>query len=750
MRNVRLAFFLCTGFWLSLLLAGKTLVTRDLGATHLPWRAEWSRQVKNGWLPLWNPKANGGRLLWADPNTQAAYPGTFLFLLFPASQAMVVFLACHHLWLIAGLAYLAKKAGASREAAWGSALIVGTGGVPLSLTTFPNSLASFSWLPWALGPLLWHATGWRSCGAQALRAGGVLGLSFLAGEPVTSGLGLGVAAFFLLTKKRFIREFGWVLLGFLTVALAVLLPLLAVLPETVRGFLGVSPQALAADCLAPRRFVEFFFPRLLGSPLGDASSGFWAAPSFPWQRYYPLLFLGGGSAALLWLGTRRSQRARFWIWFFFLGFTLALIPVWPALSRALARLPGGQLARFAIKALQLSVLAAAPLVAFGLEALGKHSRQMKRALAAAAMVFLLPALFPEVVRSVLAFLYPASTSLLESVPVSSLRSSLLLDGLANAVPLLALAVSRATGLPVFAFLAVQWPLFFATHVVSQKELWEKPPAAARVFPPGSTVVSWAQAAGPAATPWEKTLGSRNALVADYGMTYGLSYVLARGPDGLEPIRGELLAAFADKLEAEKKARLAARLGASGVVLDKETPQASCTPAGGVVVCQPLHVAPEVYLAARAFPAESLEQAAAWLTSESFVPGADVALEGIAVPQSTGGGQVWEEPSPPHRRRFRVQVPQRTWLVVQQNYLSHWKATVDGQPVPVVPANFARLGIPVPAGIHSVELALDSRPYLLGALGSLGFLLTAFFLQNRAPRAPNGARGRNNQATTPEP
>ncbi|MFN3412950.1 MAG: hypothetical protein ACK42L_02690, partial [Thermoanaerobaculum sp.] len=92
MRALRWAFVLCAGVWLSLLFFGQTLVTRDLGATHLPWRAEWARQVRNGWFPLWNPKANGGRPLWADPNAQAAYPGTLFFLLLPASQAMVVFL----------------------------------------------------------------------------------------------------------------------------------------------------------------------------------------------------------------------------------------------------------------------------------------------------------------------------------------------------------------------------------------------------------------------------------------------------------------------------------------------------------------------------------------------------------------------------------------------------------------------------------------------------------------------------------
>lgn len=745
-RSWRWAFLLCAGVWLSLLLSGRALVTRDLGATHLPWRAEWARQVKNGWFPLWNPKANGGRPLWADPNAQAAYPGTLLFLLLPASQAMVVFLAAHHLWLLAGLAYLAKKTGAERDAAWVSAFIVGTGGIAFSLTTFPNALASFSWLPWALGLLLAER---KQQNLQALGAGGLLGVSFLAGEPVTAALGLGLAGALMLTQRRSLKALLLLFLGFLFVALPVLLPLLAVFPETVRGSLGVSPEALAADCLAPRRFVELFFPRLLGEPLGDATSGFWAAPSFPWQRYYPLLFVGGGTAALLWAGIRRGKGHRFWLWVLAFGVIVAFLPAWEPVRAFLIRLPGGQLARFAIKGLQLSLLAATPLVAFGFEQRkNTHGRQW--ALLGAALVLLVPGFFPEASRSVLSVLYPASASALQQVPAGVLRQSLLLDGLTNALPLLALAVSRPTALAVFAFLTAQWPLFFTTHVVTPTKLWAEPPAAARALPQGAAIVSWAQAAGPAPSPPARTLAFRDALLPDYGMAYGLSYVLARGPDGLEPIRGELLAAYAEKMPPEKKLRLAAALGAQAAVFNEEIPDIFCQKAGGVAVCPAPRFAPEVFLAQRLFPAENLEQAVAWLTAERFVPGADVVLEGIATPLSTAGGQVSEEPGSPHHRRFRVQAHQRTWLVVQQNYLSRWKAFADGQPVPVVPANFARLAIAVPAGNHRVELRLETSPYVLGALGPLLFCLTWFYWRIADRRAATGARARNTPATAPAP
>ncbi|MFN3413917.1 MAG: hypothetical protein ACK42L_07630, partial [Thermoanaerobaculum sp.] len=494
---------------------------------------------------------------------------------------------------------------------------------------------------------------------------------------------------------------------------------------------------------------ELFFPRLLGEPLGDATSGFWAAPSFPWQRYYPLLFVGAGTAALLCTGIRRGKGHRVWLWVLAFGVIVAFLPAWEPVRAFLIRLPGGQLARFAIKGLQLWLLAATPLVALGWEK-RKNSHGRPWVLLGVALVLLIPGFFPEACRSALSVLYPASAPALQQVPEDLLRRGLLLDGLTNALPLLALAASRSTGLAVFALLAVQWPLFFATHVITPTQLWAEPPAAVQVLPQGAAIVSWAQAADPAPSPRARTLAFRNALLPDYGMAYGFSYVLARGPDGLEPILGELLAAYAEKMPPEKKLRLAAALGAQAVVSTEKIPGTACQKSDRVWVCPAPRFAPEVFLAQRVFPAETLEQAVAWLTAESFVPGADVTLAGIAAPQNTGGGQVREEPGPPHRRRFRVQAPQRTWLLVQQNHLSRWQAFVDGQPAPVVPANFAHLAIAVPAGDHRVELQLEASSNVLGALGPLLFCLTWFYWRSADRRAANGARERNTPATAPAP
>ncbi len=721
------------------------MVTRDLGATHIPWRGEWARQVRRGFLPLWNPKANGGRPLWADPNAQALYPGTLLFLILPPDRGMVVFLGLHHLWLVAGFAYLARKSGASAEAAAAAAAILGTSGVVFSLTTFPNALGSFSWLPWALGVLVSES---RFAARRSLGAGGLLGLSFLAGEPVTAGIGLALALAWVASKGSPVVSGALVLLGFGSVALPVLLPLAVTLDETVRGTLGTGPQALAADCLAPRRLVELIFPRLLGTPLGDAPSGFWAAASFPWKRYYPLVFLGAGTAALLFAGLRYGGApARFWAWALGLGAAAAAAPAVPGAAVLLSRLPGGSLWRFAIKALQATVLAAVPLVARGLAYLSARPPRRRWVLLVVAAAFLVPALRPQALRHLMAHLYPASAVALQGIPDATWQWWIVADSLANAVPLLALALTRNPGLWAVAFLFSQWPLLASVHVMAGASLWRTPPAAVALLPTDARVVSFADATGSRGdTPLAQVLAFRDGLTPDYGAAYGLSYVLARGPDGLEPVRGELLAAFAEKLPPDQKLRLAAALGAHAVVLPQL--EKGCLGVDGFGLCIPPRVAPPAYLARRLFPGQTLEEAAAWLAGTGFEPGADAVLESLANPVETAGGEVEENPGPPHHRIFRIRARERTWLIVQQNYLTSWRASVDGQPVKVYPANFARVAVPVPAGEHQVELWLDLWPYALGCLGPVLLAFTAGALQTWGRREAIGASGRSTQATAP--
>jgi hypothetical protein len=136
-------------------------------------------------------------------------------------------------------------------------------------------------------------------------------------------------------------------------------------PETVRGALGAAPGALAADALAPRRWPELLLPHLLGEPLGDGESGFWAAASFPWQRYYPVVF--AGAALLLTLPFVRLRRSglRPFAWLAVSGLAGAALLGIPAVADLARQLPGLGSLRFGIKLLVLVAVALPPLVATG-------------------------------------------------------------------------------------------------------------------------------------------------------------------------------------------------------------------------------------------------------------------------------------------------------------------------------------------------------------------------------------------------
>lgn len=245
-----------------------------------------------------------------------------------------------------------------------------------------------------------------------------------------------------------------------------------------------------------------------------------------------------------------------------------------------------------------------------------------------------------------------------------------------------------------------------------------------------------------------SFGFRNLLVPDYGLAYGNSYVLARGPDGLEPMAGELLAAAAVKLSGEELIRLGANLGAQAVLIPSKDAPVGCQFWENMAVCLPEAVSPPVYLARRAFPAPDLPSALAWLTSPAFRPGSDVTLETLQIPTSFAAGELVELPGSPTHRRFRVHSEGPTLLVVQQNFTKGWRANIDGERVPVQRVNFARMGIAVPGGTHLVALVLEPTPYLVGGTGPVLFLLSLWALRTRGRRAASGGPAHRSQAKEP--
>ena len=68
--------------------------------------------------------------------------------------------------------------------------------------------------------------------------------------------------------------------------------------------------------------------------------------------------------------------------------------------------------------------------------------------------------------------------------------------------------------------------------------------------------------------------------------------------------------------------------------------------------------------------------------------------------------------------FRIQASAPAVLVVSQNFYPGWKATMDGIPLPVFPADHALAGIAVPAGNHDIRFVFDPASFKLGLAASI--------------------------------
>ncbi len=765
-RRERWPQLLLVAFWAALylphLFGGQTLPARDVGATQIPWRVVWRDQVRAGSLPLWDPYSNQGRPMLANPNTMAAYPGTLLFLAMTPEAAAGWHVALHHLLLLLGCYRLARRSGAGTAGSAVAAAAVGTCGVVWSSLTFLNFQASLAWAVWSLSTAVPVPCPGRDAVRRSLAGGALAGLSFLGGEPVTAALA--VVAWVVVVAATW-RPRPWVAAGAMAAAAAlvaapVLVPLLAIFPETVRGSLGAAAGALGADALAPRRLLELVFPNLLGVPLGDASTGFWAAASFPWQRYYPLIFLGATTLVCLPLaGLARRRLAPWWALVAAGAFGAAILAL-PAVAHGARALPAVTAARYAIKLLVLVVLALPPLVAAGWEALAagwaRRGRRWVRSFSLVSLLLAPAAIAPSrLLRPALAALYPASRAALARVPDADLRRSALLDSCALALPPVAILLAGPSALAATAAtLAANLAAGSGALLFADDAVWAATPPARAALPEPAVVAVLAVPEPVPGTPLERFLALHRSLIPESGTRWGVAYVLARGPDGLEPVAQELLAAAADSLSLPERAHVAGALGATAVLATAPLAGWDGTSIGNQWIGRAGTPAAGAYLARRLLPAEGALPAATTMAAGSFTPGEDAVVPGRGGARPAGGGTVLDLGGPPHRRRFLVDASGAGLLVVPQSYMRCWRAWIDGRSATVEPVNGACLGVVVPSGRHRVELALDLTPYRIGAAGPLLLLLVAVLIRgagsSRVRAASSGDVRRTDPATRPVP
>lgn len=73
---------------------------------------------------------------------------------------------------------------------------------------------------------------------------------------------------------------------------------------------------------------------------------------------------------------------------------------------------------------------------------------------------------------------------------------------------------------------------------------------------------------------------------------------------------------------------------------------------------------------------------------------------------------------PHRLVIQASTPASGWLVLSDTWYPGWLAYVDGQPVPVLRANYLFRAVSVPAGEHRIEFLYRPLSFILGAAVSI--------------------------------
>jgi hypothetical protein len=706
---------------------------RDFGVLAYPTVAFQRAAFWQGELPLWNPLSHCGVPFLAQWGTLPLYPGALLYLLLPLPWSLNLFCLAH-LWLAGlGMFQLARGLTGSTSGAALAGVAFTFNGLTQSCLLWPNYTVALGWMPWVI---LWVNRSALTRGGPILAAVFGTAAQLLAGAPELTALTwLAAGLLTLLTPPDHPTPAPWTARGRRVAGVWVLaLGLTAAQWLPFLDLLFQSQRSTAATglkwALPPWGWVNLFAPLFRCEP---TIQGTWFQPG---QQFFGSVYLGAAVLGLAGLGAIRWRDPRAWGLASLVGFGLAaaMLPGLLAGDGTSAGLPGWLTPRYPVKALLLLAFAVPLLAAAGLAALESRRPDVGR---------ILPGLGMGLTSALAAtLLWPAST--VGPDPGNTASLNLLARIALNVGILGAIAGALAGGKPARRNLALLASLVllvvdFRAHLPrlapTLDAAWLRPgqaspaglpaPGAGRVFLPG--------------TAEDALLHSRVAdLPADF---VGKRLALWSNLNLLDRV-AKVNGAATLRLRHEDQVETALRDATNALALpvldflgvthhsspanvtewvDRSAAALPLVTAGQ----RPVLAAPERTLPAVLAPGfaplgEVLltddARAAAALTA---VPEARVSLGEFA------GGRV----------RFEISTPSPTVAVIAQTWHPHWRATIDGAPVPVWRANHAFQAVPVPAGRHRVELRYRDPLFQFGAVVSSLTLAGLGFRAWRAPGRP---------------
>lgn len=754
------------------------LYLRDVASVHLPLEIERARLVAAGETPFIATARAGGQALLGNLNASPLYPTKWLAGVLGADRALMA-----HFWihlLAAGplFAQLGRARGLSVAARWVGATCWVSSGWALSHLAFAN-LVPFLALAPAFAAALSAALKGSRAGRLAL--GVTTALLLLAGDPIVALLVVFAGLALCLTGLRLPRKHTrdaplepastplpfrptWACLigvaGALVAGVALAAPQLVEFARALgASSRAASPTSQLVASFDPRQVVDLLVPFPFGQPDLVGAGAFWGHAfhqGFP--PFFFTLFPGAIALGLALAGVRRAAKAE-WL-LAGVGLFVALGSFNPVVS-LLAKLPGLEVLRYPIKAWLLVALA---LALFAGRAIDAPQRAWRVAvditLAVTATLWLLLVLQASGTTLVRWFApADAGWSFLdgERIRIAGKLLIVLVAGLGGRA-LLTISDRR----PRWLVLLAGWMI--ATQLVLLAPAFPTLPHDALATPsplldflPADAVVVQGDALGlfgsppSIAAPTPDTRGAwlfvraARQLYPLSGVRHGLRYELDHTPEGLGSWLSRLSEAAVKHADDTTRLRLLRAWGVQYLLLSRPLESRPPAPSLGaelvttdeafgasISLYHLTPTAPAIGLYTQVFHATDPRQALDRLSAADFDPRNEVVLAGsAAAPQA-------KAITPPQLVTFRespnalhvvVESEVPATLVWQRAWLPHYRARIDGVAAPIAIANLHRIAVQLPAGRHTVEVAVAQGRWrwglLLSVLGAIALLIASW-------------------------
>ncbi len=759
-------------FFADLFFSTKNIYFRDIHNFHYPLRRVMMGSYARGEFPLWNPYVYLGQPMLADPNYMAFYPTNLLNLVLPFAYAFKLHMVLHVILAGLGIYFLQRRLGIGPLSSLAGSLAYQFSGVVLSflnLFSIVQSIALLPWIGWAfLGCLQ------QSKITRILGFGGLLALQVITMEPImlqcVAWL-LGVITIVHLLDSSDKWRTSRVILktsligGLFAAGLSAIqiLPSLELLRLSVRGK-GYESIVLNYWSMHPADLINLMIPNLFGSPYSLGWETHWGEGLHSGREgYFVSLFIGSSTlflGALSFFASRRKLQL--------LLAVTALVSVALALGQYSGVyvwicnwIPVLRNGRYTIKYMLLAALALSILASLGLDAvLSRQSTLHRRRRLSVSLISLglilgfavlsfsvyVDSNQPLVAKEILPWIKQNSlgnkdfkgivTQLSQSIRWAGLfgilSTSLVFSALFwRRTALVGGLVVSVLGAELLAQNARLTPLMSGAdfEFASEVDLFIRPQPGGELrrayhVDPASRLYSSRWIWAPNRSMAWFYLFTRRAGLPLNGISSGVQYSLYPSVDDLTTLESNEIYLASRTVSVEDYLTLLGRLNSPifltmGIMDSRE-----------VFLWRSFETASDhklnVYLlkteSSRAFFApdawwaKSAKEALEKLMDPKFPYQRTVILEGGTPPErprTAGTGQARLLNYENNRVRCEVEAEGDGYLVLLDSFYPGWKATLDGNPVKILRANYAFRAVAVPPGKHLVEFRYKPAIFYLG-------------------------------------